>query len=165
MYGGTGHDTFYGGDDRDYMYGGDGDDLVVGEDGNDYLYGDAGSDILIDGNGYDILYGGAGRDVFVLSSSDGKYDQIQDFTLKGIDADSLNITDLLSGFNPQTDDLSNSLTLSVVNENRSDLFFSANGTGDGWERQLIIRGSDFTGTSVDDLLNSDQLIIDQSVIV
>lgn len=63
---------------------------------DDTLYGD---------DGFDQLYGGEGRDSFVFESASAfnDVDEVNDFNLSEYDA--LDISDLLVGYNPGTDDI------------------------------------------------------------
>ncbi len=58
------------------------DNLLTGNAGNNHLSGGNGNDTLLPGHGHDVLTGGVGADNFVIT---------------GGDADTLSITDLLSG--------------------------------------------------------------------
>lgn len=163
LYGGTGNDTMYGGDGADKLYGNEGDDVLHGGAGNDYLYGDAGNDVLIAGSGTDYLYGGAGADTFAFDAVDSKVDYIKDFTLTGASADKLNITDILSGYDG-TDDINSFVKISYASSSRMDVMVNQDGAGTDWVKVAIIYGSNFTGTTVDDLVQSGQLIANQSVL-
>mgnify|MGYP001308932388 CR=1 FL=1 len=111
MYGGTGNDRFYGSYDNDILYGELGDDDLRGDNGDDTLYGGEGSDILRGGTGHDILHGGSGIDILYGNSGNDVFvfelltaftasDNIQDFD---VNYDSLDISDLLIGYDPVTD--------------------------------------------------------------
>ncbi len=78
-------------------------DTLNGLEGNDYLYGYGGDDVLIGGAGNDTLIGGAGADTFVFDSS-ADVDTVQDFSLA--DGDKIDISDLISGYDPLTDAIS-----------------------------------------------------------
>lgn len=162
LYGGAGVDILNGGDtaERDWLYGGTENDTLNGGGGNDYLYGEDGEDILIDGDGFDILYGGSGSDTFAFTTFDGRYNQINDFELG---TDILNITDLLDGFTQGIDNINDFVFFSFQHTGRTDLYVDRDGGGDNYEQIAIMRGSDFTGTSVTDLLNASQLITDNSI--
>ena len=75
--GGSGADTFTGGDQSDLLFGGGGVDTLTGGGGADQLYGGAGNDTLDGGEGSDRLYGGAGTDKYQFTGNFGK-DIIQD---------------------------------------------------------------------------------------
>jgi serralysin len=135
LYGGAGNDTIYGGDDNDQVYGGNNDDTIYGGAGNDGLRGDAGNDIIHgnEGNDYiygyadnDTIYGGAGTDniwggagadtfVFEVEGLDGTIDYVRDFSLA--EGDAIDISDLLTGFNPGTSDINDYITFGNPNGN------------------------------------------------
>jgi Ca2+-binding RTX toxin-like protein len=71
IWGTSGDDELFGGNQRqvimglggdDVIHGGNSGDCLVGGDGNDHLYGGTGKDILIGDNGDDSLDGGNGKD-------------------------------------------------------------------------------------------------------
>ncbi len=163
LEGGTGNDELRGGDDSDKLYGEDGTDILYGDAGADELRGGLGTDTLVGGTGTDLMYGQGGSDTFGFTSVD-TVDQILDFTLVGGEADSLNITDILTGYNAGTDDINDFVLLNFKNADRTDLFIDQDGTGGDWVQTAIIRGSDFTGTTVDDLVLSSQLITDTTLL-
>ena len=112
IYGRGGNDDLRSVDGVALIDGGEGNDTVTGWTGNDELYGGAGSDTVDGGEGDDTLYGGAGRDwlygrdgadTFVFEASDNfdSYDSIRDFDLA--EGDRIDISDLLSGYDPLTD--------------------------------------------------------------
>ncbi len=73
--GGSGFDTFYGGDNSDAFNGGDGDDQMYGYGGNDTLNGGDGADDIYGGYSYDSsgnddINGGAGDDYIVAATGD-----------------------------------------------------------------------------------------------
>jgi len=167
IYGDAGHDTIDAGDGNDVVHGGDGNDLIYGDAGSDVLHGDAGNDelhggadndILHAGEGLDVLYGDGGSDIFVLDVIDSNTDQIRDFTLFNPEKDYIDISSLLDGFDPNTSDINDFVILNFKNTDRTDLFINADGEGNDWQQVAIIRGSDFTGVTVDDVINSGQLI-------
>lgn len=162
LYGDEGNDKLYGGEGNDYLYGGNGNDTLSGGDGSDYLYGDNGSDLLIIGAGRDTAYGKNGSDTFAFDVMDASADYIRDFTLNGANADKLNITDILTGFDG-TKDIHDFVQINVVGTSRMDVMVNQNGTGNDWIKAAIVSGSNFSGITVDDLIDSGQLIINQSV--
>ncbi|MCB9963955.1 MAG: M10 family metallopeptidase C-terminal domain-containing protein [Rhodospirillales bacterium] len=173
LSGGLGHDYLDGGDGADTLDGDDGLDILNGGAGNDRLNGGAGDDdlrggdgddILVGGDGVDVLYGNGGSDVFGFTSSDGLADQVKDFTLSGLEADSLNITDILSGFDALSDDINDFVMLNFRSTDRTDMFINADGLGTDWVLTAVIRGSDFSGTTVDDLYGSGQIITDTTLL-
>lgn len=61
--GGSGNDTYQGGNGTDHIFGNGGNDWLLGDDGNDFIYGGTGSDTLTGGFGNDHIEGGTGGDV------------------------------------------------------------------------------------------------------
>lgn len=96
-----GGETLSGGAGNDTLTGGLGDDLLLGGDDDDVLLG---------GLGLDSLTGGDGQDVFVFgqdalndaSAPTLRLDEIVDFDA---DQDALDLSDLLSGYDPSTQNL------------------------------------------------------------
>lgn len=74
IYGGSGNDTFTGGNGADFLYGGFGNDQMSGGAGNDQLYGEDGNDRMSGGYGDDMLFGGAGSDTLIFGRGDGSRD-------------------------------------------------------------------------------------------
>ncbi|WGF90236.1 G8 domain-containing protein [Marinivivus vitaminiproducens] len=129
LYGGAGDDNLKGESDDDELNGGDGNDTLDGGSGDDALYGDAGNDVLYGRSGHDEIFGGAGNDElfgsdgddvldggsgvdrlngytggdrFVLSVlNDSGFDVVADFG----SGDQLDFSDVLSNFDPDTDDI------------------------------------------------------------
>ncbi len=83
--------------------GGSGNDLLYGYGGNDTLHGGVGNDLLNGGEGVDTLLGGTGADTFVIDDLNA-VDTVQDFSLA--QGDKLDISDLISGYDPLTDAIS-----------------------------------------------------------
>lgn len=162
LYGRAGNDTLHGEDGNDYLYGGDGNDTLSGGQGNDYLYGDAGQDVIMMGAGRDTAYGGKGADVFAFDALDSNTDYIKDFTLKGTDADRLNITDILTGFDGSKD-IHDFVKITTVGTSRMDVMINQDGMGNDWVKAVTVTGSVFKGVTVDDLLESGQLLVNQSL--
>ncbi len=100
--GNAGNDALHGGAGNDIVRGGDGNDQVNGGIGNDTLYGDAGNDIIYGDDGLDTLLGGTGADsfVFLKETAFKNIDVISDF--KKAELDKINIADLLQGYDPLT---------------------------------------------------------------
>lgn len=106
-------------------------DTLRGSAGNDYLRGEGGNDVLHAGAGFDQLHGGAGADLFIFDARipDDPADHIQDFSVA--QGDRIDISDLLSGYDPLlhalsdfariTDSGGNSL-LSVDSDGGADSF-------------------------------------------
>lgn len=186
MYGGTGSDTLEGGDLADVLYGGSGNDDLKGDAGDDTLYGDGGpsytsytgddvlnggagqdnlygelgDDVLWAGEGADLLYGGAGTNTFAVYETAGQDNDmafIQDWNV-GTD-NVIDISDLLSGYNSGTDDLSD--FVAVVVGSNTTIQVDRDGTGGafGWDNVLRLQGISSFETNVDTLESSGTLII------
>ncbi len=136
-------------------------DYLVGGAGNDTIYGGIGNDILVGGAGADRLYGEEGADIFVLDRLDGSVDKIFDFNRA--EDDSLNIHDLLQGYDPLSSAIADFVRLT---QSGSDVLLEVNQTGQAQDSfvaaALIIGG--VGGISVDDLLASGHLVADHSAI-
>lgn len=155
------------------LYGEDGDDFLWGNEGNDVIVGGAGRDHMDGGLGDDILVVGAGRDrIFtqdgdsdqivynVLESSSGS-DVIWDFET-GAGRDVLNLTDILTGYDPLTSVLSDFVYFTNVGPN-TRVYVDGNGGGNNFN--LLAVFMDGVPGTAQDLLNSGNLVLDQSVVV
>jgi Ca2+-binding RTX toxin-like protein len=139
LNGGTDNDTLNGGDGFDILGGGEGNDTLNGGNHIDKLYGGNGDDILNGGAGYDRLWGGTGADTFV-------FDTISDYDSTGHDLvydfnpteDKLDISDLLSGYNAETDNIFDFVSF-ASDSTRSYIFIDADGTGNAETSQTIVR--------------------------
>ncbi len=156
------NDTLNGDDGNDYIYGGDGVDRLNGGDGIDRLWGGANDDILVGGNNVDILYGEGGNDVFGFISTDAK-DEVRDFTMG---EDSLNITDILSGYTHGLSDINDFVVFGVVNAGKANMWVDVDGAGSGagWVNVATIQGANFTGQSASDLLADGTLVANMSLL-
>ncbi len=135
-------------------------DILYGGDGSDVIYGGVGDDFLIGGAGADTLNGGHGSDMFIFDVLDGSTDTVQDFEL-GID--SLNITDILSGYDALTDAISDFVQLT---QTLGGVELSVNADGDiggAFETVAVIQ-TGLDGAVLADLINAGGLIVDQSFI-
>ena len=160
LYGESGNDTVSGGNGNDYINGGDGNDILAGGAGNDKIYGGGSNDKLTGGGGADALYGDAGSDVFAFTVLDGNVSTIADFRLTGAEKDYINITDILSGFDKNTDNIYDFVRFSL-SRSKIDITINADGTGSDWIALATVKGSTFTGVTVSGLLASGQLVTDE----
>lgn len=160
---GPGIDTLFGGSGNDYLYGHDENDLLNGGAGDDFLYGGRGNDVLTGGSGSDFLTGNEGSDKFVLDTP-GAIDRIQDFQLSGVQKDTIDISNILNGFD-KGDHISDFALLKYVNAGRADLLVNIDGAGNDWQTIATIKGSDLLGVSAEDLYNNAQLIAVKAAIV
>lgn len=101
LSGGAGQDILDGGSGNDTLTGGAGDDLLDGGPQDDLLYGGVGNDTLIGGAGADAAWGDVGDDLFIVNVIDGFVDALNG----GADTDTLDVSQILSGFDPFEDDL------------------------------------------------------------
>ncbi len=97
------NDVILGNGARNNLRGGNGNDILRGQDGNDVMSGQNGDDTLYGGAGNDDLYGNAGADRFMFESDSAfnGIDTVKDFKLS--QNDMLDISDLLSGYDPLAD--------------------------------------------------------------
>ncbi len=153
LYGEAGIDVLNGGDGKDRLYGGADNDILRGGAGDDSVNGDAGNDVVIGGIGKDDLYGGAGNDVFGFTSLDA-LDAVRDFAT----GDRLNISDLLTGFSGNVNDLQ----FFVKMTGTSTKTFAINTDGVGTDFVNAFTVTNVNGT-VQDLFNKGILITDQSL--
>lgn len=141
IYGLDGNDTIYGYKTsysytaENYLYGGNGDDSIYGdrsdeelygEAGDDYISGNQGDDLISGGAGADTLIGGAGADTFIYESTSAfsSIDTITDFDAS--DNDAIDIADLLSGYDPLTDAISDFVQ---ITDNGTDSILSVDADG------------------------------------
>lgn len=116
LYGYLGDDAMDGGAGVDYLYGGDGNDTLQGGADNDALYGENGNDILLAGAGIDYLSGGAGADVFKFTVAGlSGIDQIADYSAAQLDV--INLKDILIGYNPVTNLITNFVEMTTSESN------------------------------------------------
>lgn len=162
IQGRDGDDTISGNGGNDTLHGENDNDTLYGNNGDDFLYGGNGDDVLIGGQGLDVMYGGSGSDTFGFLQMDGNIDQIRDFELAG--GDTINITDLLSNFEVGISDINDYVILNFVHSDRVDIRVDGDGVDGDSKILAIIRGSDFTGNTVQDLLDNGVLIVDQAII-
>ncbi|MCL4678295.1 MAG: type I secretion C-terminal target domain-containing protein [Alphaproteobacteria bacterium] len=136
--------------------------MLIGGEGNDVLWSSAGNDILVIGKGKDIAYGGAGVDTFAFDTFDKHVDVIQDFKT-GHGGDILNITDILEGYDPFFDKLSNFVKL--VNKcGSTELMINADGDKGG-KFVTIAVFEDGLNTTLQKMIDHGNLVADQSVLV
>ncbi len=117
------NDTLEGDSNKNYFRGEAGDDILKGHGGRDTLFGGAGDDALYGGSGSDALTGGAGADdlyggegadtfKFVGDLDSANMDSIRDFNIN--EGDRIDISDLLSGYDPLSDAISDFVSLTEV---------------------------------------------------
>lgn len=107
-----------------------GNDTLIGGAGNDILYGEAGNDILVVGEGFDQIHGGAGSDLILYSSLVfffyGPADIIFGFET-GTGGDTLNISNILQGYDPLTEALEDFVKLVGAPNGDTELHINPDG--------------------------------------
>lgn len=148
LYGDAGKDTLYGGLDNDILHGGADKDTLYGDDGDDIVFG---------GTGADTLYGGAGADAFWFDANDKGtgVDVIKDFSL--LDGDTINISDVLEQYDPNTDALSGFVRLT---ESGADTLLQVDMTGPGVPGGFatIAKLEGVTGLDLDTLVGNGTIV-------
>lgn len=138
-----------------------GNDILVGGQGDDTIYGQDGNDIMLIGEGDDEVYGGNGLDQFVYTFMDGLIDNLHDFQT-GNGGDILNITDILQGYDPLHDALSDFVKFVSLN---GDTHVSVNADGDhgGVFTQIAVMSG--VDTTLANMINNGNLVANQSVVI
>ncbi|MCC6597167.1 MAG: DUF4114 domain-containing protein [Alphaproteobacteria bacterium] len=140
-----------------------GNDILVGGAGNDILYGEAGDDILDIGEGFDQAYGGSGSDTILFSFFDTLVDKIYGFET-GVGGDILNISNILQGYDPLTDALSDFVKL--VNNGNGDTEIQINQDGDpgGVFTTIALFDGGLTQTMAE-LISTGNIVGDHPIII
>ena len=114
-------------------------------------------DVLYGGDGFDQLFGGDGRDVFVFESSSAfnDVDQINGFDVG--ENDSIDITDLLTGYTAGVSDINDFVQISESGGNTT-ISIDTNGTTGGVSFSDIAQINGLTGLDVDAMLANSSLI-------
>ena len=123
--------------------------ILTGTSGDDLIWGSAGDDTLT---------GNSGNDTFLYNSSNKSNDLIKDFTVSasGDEKDSLDLSDLLVGFDAASSTLSEFLE---VTNNGSDTSVKIDQNGDGSGFSDMILTLEGVITDLDDLKTNEQLIL------
>ena len=82
-----------------------GNDVISGGAGDDLIFGQEGNDVISGGEGNDVIFGGSGADVFLFEAIDDGVDDIMDFDVS--EGDLLDLSTILAGYDPVTDDIAN----------------------------------------------------------
>ena len=157
LKGQSGNDVLYGGAGDDILFGGSGDDILHGGSGDDVLYGGSGNDIIFLGEGENKAFGGKGQDSFVFQSFDAKADTIYGFET-GEGGDILNLSDILSGFDPLVSDI---LEFVKVTEHKGNSEIQIN-TGSEFTTVAVIEGG-VCNMTINDLIQAGNLVVGQGV--
>lgn len=148
LAGGTGADTLLGGDHGDKLDGGTGSDDLDGGAGDDTITGGTGDDLLHGGEGSDLLNGGSGDDTFDFDSLGEALDTIVGFKSS---SDSIDISDLLEGFDPPTSDIDQFVQL-IEGGGDTVVRVDADGGGDAFQDLVVLDG--VTGLNLDSLVQT-----------
>ncbi|MFZ5912998.1 MAG: calcium-binding protein, partial [Pseudomonadota bacterium] len=169
MVGNVGNDSFYGKDGNDQLFGGTGDDYLRGDAGNDILVGGAGNDDMKGDDGNDMLYAGAGADrlegmagadSYIFQGSeivDGNLNRVVGFSQA--DNDVLILEDVLQGYDPLIDAISDFITMSTTSH--TYLSIDVDGKGEAFNMTAdVIRLESITAwSSVQDMITQGDLQI------
>ncbi len=129
-------------------------DNLVGTNGDDVLYGLDGFDRLLAGIGEDTLVGGSGNDVFALSHLGQGLDTISDFD----DGDQIDLSDLLSGFDAEHDDIDNFLQL-IDQGTYTEIRVDETGQGNAFQSAAHVYGENLAAQNLDDLIAQNILML------
>lgn len=135
-----------------------GNDILIGGAGNDLMYGEAGDDLIIMGDGADQAWGGSGRDIFAFDIFDDAPDIIHDFEI-GPQGDTLNITDILTHYDPLDDVIGDFVRLTQSGGNTLVEVMK-----DGHFDHLVTLIG-VTGVDLATLIANGNLEVDQSVVL
>lgn len=136
----------------------------VAVEDNDIIDGGAGEDIIWGGYGNDILTGGADSDIFLFNTFDFSIDTITDFET-GIGGDSLNLTDILDGYDPNDIDDAISDFIQLTSSG-SDTIVSVNSDGEGNDFvDIAVIQNGVGGASVDTLFDDGNIVVDQVIVI
>lgn len=127
---------------------------LTGNANANVLSGLGGGDILDGGLGADTLTGGAGADIFTFTATDGASDTVTDFNRA--QGDKIDIADLLTGFDPLTDDITQFVRIDSVGTG-SVLFVDADGGGDSFVQIATLNRA--TGLTDEDALLTAGVLI------
>ena len=119
------------------------DEIYAGA-GNDTVSGDAGDDVLYGQDGLDQLWGGAGADIFGFeaASAFNDIDTIKDFSVA--QGDAIDISDLLFGYDPLTDAITDFVTF-TDNAGNSQMSIDRDGTGGAYSAVQVATIENVTG--------------------
>ncbi|MDX2288214.1 MAG: type I secretion C-terminal target domain-containing protein, partial [Hyphomicrobiaceae bacterium] len=124
----------------DILTGAAGTQLIFGRDGIDDIDGAAGADLIVGGMGADLLTGGGGADTFRWDAGDlgTGVDTIHDFTI-GAGGDALDVSALLSGFDPATSVIAEFIQLSVSGTD-TVVRIDVDGGGNSFQDLVVLEG-------------------------
>lgn len=135
-----------------------GNDVLIGGGGDDRMYGEAGDDLIIMGDGLDQAWGGSGSDIFAFDIFDDAPDIIHDFQT-GIGGDILNITDILTDYDPLDHAIADFIR---VTDTGGDTLVEVLKDG-SFESLVTLEG--VGGIDLATLIDNGNLVADQSVVL
>ncbi len=155
----------------DIINAGAGNDTLYGSSATVTLNGDAGDDTLYSGtvssetnintlnggDGLDTLYGSSGSDVFMFEAitAFNDIDVIENF---GYTLDAIDLSALLTTYDPLTDDINDFVLLTEVGSD-TQVWVDTDGTGIGAVSQVVTQINDVTGMNVDFMHVDGTLIV------
>lgn len=151
VVGGDGNDTITGSSCPTYnhLYGGAGDDTISGTNNGNGLYGGTGSDTLTGGSGGDDFF-------FMAADNFDGVDTITNFDVS--EGDTIDISDLLSGYNHGTDDIDDFVAFVVSGGDvRIEVDVDGTGTDAAFAAVAIVTGG--AALDMDTLIAASDLII------
>ena len=134
-------------------------DTIVGGSGSNFYKGEGGDDSLTGGSNVDQLFGGSGADTFIFDAltAFSASDWIKDFNVG--EGDKIDISDLLSGYDPLTDAIADFV---MIGENTTNTYIhvdtDGSGTGQVFRQILTIENVTGLGT-VQDLVDNGTLLV------
>lgn len=162
LYGGVGNDHLDGNSGNDQLEGGDGDDILYGRSGNDFLDGGTGNDIIYLGEGVDVAFVDEGNDTLIYDHFDDLIDVIIGFETSGAGADVLDISNILTDYDPATDTIGD-FAVFGINEGNTSLLVDTDGTTGGASFTEIVVFDSLFNATLADLIGSGALIVDPTV--
>ena len=164
LFGGELGDTLIGGDNSDHLYGEEDGDYLYGNAGTDYLYGGAGNDTLWIDMGEDLYSGGADADTFQfnLSSINNQSNPAQGMNtitdFNASEGDVLDITNILSGYDPLNDDIADFVSLSDDGTN-SFLAVDQDGLDTSYSFITVAQLNGVTNLDLNDMITNGELLV------
>jgi len=149
IHGSSHDDVMIGSSANNQLRGYDGNDTLKGGDGSDQLRGYDNDDILYGEDGRDDLWGGAGADQFIFESISAfnDVDRIKDFD--ATDGDVIDVSDLLSGYDPLADAISDFVQ---ITDNGTHSYIEVDSDGGSDSFQQIVRIDNTIGLGTADAL-------------
>ena len=141
------------------MYGSSHADTIIGRGGNDQINGGNGDDIIFGGAGTDYLTGGAGADTFGFFATDvgNGVDTIYDFNFT--QGDVIDMRDVLSGYDPLTDNIADFVSFVDPNPYASNLYIDIDGTGTGHSAVHVATLNGLNAVNLQQMIDDGNLLV------